>query len=193
MKIYKFFESNVDIDKMANAITKYLNEYDSDDSDFYDFEYMIRSHAAGENDEDPYYFEGDLDTNRVKKSLSELFKYIKPGFRDYEKFMNFYYEIEDMVSVELPNNEIIEDLFLDLDNKVEISKKRINDKLFIRIFIMDVEESKVPTLFNRVWTSVKKRLPEGCQIHTYEVERSNEGTYNVKILIDSDKSNIYED
>ena len=191
MKIYKFFESNHDINKMANVILEYLNEYDYD-SRFCDFEYMIRSHAADDGDEDPDYFEGTLDINRVQKSLSEIFKYLKPGYRDYDNFMNFYYEIEDMVSTQLPENEIIEDLFLDLDNKVEITKKNIHDKLFFQILIMDLQESKISTLFNRVWTSVKKRLPEGCKIHTYEMKRSND-VYNVKILIDHNNSKIYED
>lgn len=191
MKIYKFFESNHDIDKMANVILEYLNEYDYNPR-FDDFEYVIRTHAADDEDEDAHYFDGTLNINRVRKSLSEIFKYLKPGFRDYDDFMNSYYEIEDMVSIQLPENEIIEDLFLDLDNKIEITKKNIHEELFFQILITNLEESKISTLFNRVWTSVKKRLPEGCKIHTYEIKRSKD-VYNVKILIDHDNSNIYED
>jgi hypothetical protein len=191
MKIYKFFESKINVNNMAEVILKYLNEYEYD-SKFYDFEYMIRTHAADNDDDDPDYFEGTLDINRIRKSLIEIFRWMKPGYRDYDKFMSFYYEIEDMVTVDIPNNEIIEDLFLDLDNKVEITKKNINDKLFFQILIMDVDESNIHTLFNRVWTSVKKRLPENCNIYNYEIKRS-EDKYDVTILIDHENSNVYED
>lgn len=162
MKYLKLFESSDEpsLDKIAKDIVEY-GEFS------YELDEMIRcgySFAIGEDN----YFEGDLTVDIVRQSLD----YIKRmDRRDFSNILDWHAEMEEILnSVDAMSNDEMEDYFLDIDYKYEITKKHEYGSVLYKILIQSIPTDKVPLVNNRIWQTTMKRIPINYKLLKYDIK-----------------------
>jgi hypothetical protein len=107
----------------------------------------------------------------------------------FERFLGFLAEIQEESQHGLSIEEI-EDLFLDLDYKYNITKINIavrgESVPAFKVEINKVTDSDSMMLINRFWNTVGGRLPKEYQINKLEMEREKDGIYFTLVIVRKD-------
>lgn len=107
----------------------------------------------------------------------------------FERFLDYFAEIQEESQHGLAIEEI-EDLFLDLDYKYQITKINIavrgENLPAFKVEVNKVTESDSMMLINRFWNTVGGRLPKEYEINKLEMEREKEGIYFTLVIIKKD-------
>ena len=195
MKYLKLFESNkVDIDQISNDIVKYTKEYGLFN---YELDEMIRigyPYSLGDTDG---YYEEDLSPDIVKQAILYIKKVNK---RDYQNILDWHSEISYILTKdESMTIEEIEDLFLDMDEKISVNKFFEEDNIYFKVEISNIPSNNIQSINNRVWSTITKRIPSNYKIFEYKIEINRKlssdddlilmNTYDlfIKIIIESGK------
>jgi hypothetical protein len=104
----------------------------------------------------------------------------------FERFLGFLAEIQEESQHGLSIEEI-EDFFLDLDYKYNITKINIavhgESVPAFKVEVNKVTDSDSMMLINRFWNTVGGRLPKEYQINKLEMERKKAGIYFTLVIV----------
>jgi len=108
----------------------------------------------------------------------------------FERFLDYFAEIQEESQHGLAIEEI-EDLFLDLDYKYQITKINIavrgENLPAFKVEVNKVTESDSMMLINRFWNTVGGRLPKEYEINKLEMEGEKKGIYFTLVIIKKDR------
>jgi hypothetical protein len=110
----------------------------------------------------------------------------------YNQLMEYYPLIVDILKSHNTDIDEIEDLFLSIGYKCEISKEafdqRIKGKIVknspgFNIKIEDVKKSDIRSISESIWGSVTSRLSDEYYVSKSNITENAKGSYNVEIVI----------
>ena len=173
-------------EEIAKLIDSYFRDHDYSNLMQNMDDVLIQTHP------DPDYpGEEIMRYNDILLAVSALIEHsVEPWYSvKFERFLGFLAEIQEESQHGLSIEEI-EDLFLDLDYKYDITKMNIavrgeNVPAF-KVEINKVTDTDSMMLINRFWNTVGNRLPKEYQINKLEMEREKDGIYFTLIIVKKD-------